>query len=112
VAYHDSCYLIEAGVTKQPREILKKIVKEVVEMEEGCCGGAGGYTFLHSEKSKEIFDLKIESIRDLKPVCIASISPGCVLQFKEGLQRHEISAESLNLVQLLDRYYEIGPHSN
>ncbi|GAI82815.1 unnamed protein product, partial [marine sediment metagenome] len=46
VAYHDSCHLIVAGVTEQPREILKKIVKELVEMEEGCCGGAGGYTFL------------------------------------------------------------------
>ncbi len=105
-AYHDSCHLVAAGVTRQPREILKKIAKEVVEIEEGCCGGAGGYTFLHTEQSKKIFDLKVQSIRDLKPDCIVSICPGCVMQFKEGLDRHKISAESLNLVQLLDRYYE------
>lgn len=105
-AYHDSCHLVAAGITKQPRDILRKIAKEVVEMEEGCCGGAGGYTFLHTEQSKKIFDLKVQSIRDLDPDCIVSICPGCVMQFKEGLTRHRISAESLNLVQLLDRYYE------
>jgi len=109
VAYHDSCHLVAAGVTRQPREILRKIVKEMVEMEEGCCGGAGGYTFLHTEQSRKIFDLKVKSIRDLKPDCIASICPGCVMQFKEGLERHKVSAESLNLVQLLDRYYEQKP---
>jgi Fe-S oxidoreductase len=106
VAYHDSCHLVVAGVTRQPREILRKIVKEVVEMEEGCCGGAGGYTFLHTEQSRKIFDLKVKSIQDLEPDCIVSICPGCVMQFKEGLERHRISAESLNLAQLLDRYYE------
>jgi glycolate oxidase iron-sulfur subunit len=107
-AYHDSCHLVAAGVTEQPRKILEKIVKVPLEIKEGCCGGAGGYTFLHTEKSKKIFDLKVESIKNISPDCIVSICPGCVLQFKEGLQRNKISAESLNLVQLLDRYYELN----
>lgn len=108
VAYHDSCHLVAAGVTQPPRKILKKITREFIEIDEGCCGGAGGYTLLHAEKSKNIFDLKLESIKNLRPDCIVSICPGCVFQFKEGLRRNNLVVESLNIVQLMDRYYQLN----
>ncbi len=108
VAYHDPCHLAASGVTEQPRQILRNIAEDLVEIVPGCCGGAGAYMVLHADESKQIFDLKAQSIRDGKPDYVVSSCPGCVIQFKDGLRRNELSADSLHIVHLLDRYYQLN----
>jgi glycolate oxidase iron-sulfur subunit len=108
LAYHDPCHLVAAGVTEQPRQILRNIAEDFVEIAPGCCGGAGAYMILHAEESKQIFDLKAQSIRDGKPDYVVSSCPGCVIQLKDGLRRNELSADSLHIVHLLDRYYQLN----
>ena len=108
LAYHDPCHLVAAGVTEQPRQILRNIAEDFVEIAPGCCGGAGAYMVLHANESKQIFDLKAQSIRDNKPDYIVSSCPGCVIQIKDGLRRNELSADSLHIVHLLDRYYQLN----
>ena len=67
VTYHDPCHAARGqGLTKEPREVLKKLPGvEYIELPEAdwCCGGAGSYALSHYDLSRKVLDRKMSNVR-------------------------------------------------
>jgi len=108
VTYSDPCHLAHAqGIRKQPRQLLKHIGAELVEMPrpDTCCGSAGVYNVVQNELSMKILDEKMEFVAMVEPQTIATANVGCMLQFRAGVKRKGMSAEVAHVIELLDRAY-------
>ncbi len=108
VTYSDPCHLAHAqGVRKQPRELLKTIGAELVEMPrpDTCCGSAGVYNVVQNELSMKILDEKMEYVASVCPEIIATANVGCMLQFAAGIKRKGMNARVAHIVELLDEAY-------
>ncbi len=108
VTYSDPCHLAHAqGVRKQPRQLLKQIGAELVEMPrpDTCCGSAGVYNVVQNELSMKILDEKMEFIGMVEPQIIATANVGCMLQLAAGARRKGMRAEVAHVIELLDRAY-------
>ncbi len=108
VTYSDPCHLAHAqGVRKQPRQLLKQIGAELVEMPrpDTCCGSAGVYNVVQNEISMQILDEKMEFVQMVEPQIIATANVGCMLQLAAGAKRKGVKAEVVHVVELLDRAY-------
>ena len=106
--YHEPCHLKNLGITKQPRLLIRKLVSEYEDMEDGCCGGAGQYGFMHPVESDAIFDLKLGSLKKIKPDVIVTTCPSCQEQLKWEVKKNGLECRVVNIVELMDMYYEIN----
>jgi Fe-S oxidoreductase len=110
VTYHSSCHLRAAGVSAQPRELLRRIPGlQFVEMRdaERCAGGAGTYLVKDYETSQRIFERKRAAIRDSGADIVATSCPACMIQLKNGLRGQ---VEVRHIAELLvDAYGTPGP---
>jgi glycolate dehydrogenase iron-sulfur subunit len=108
VTYSDPCHLAHAqGVRKAPRELLKAIGAELVEMprSDSCCGSAGVYNVVQNELSMKILDEKMDYVAGVKPEILATANVGCMLQFAAGMKRKGMNARVAHVVELLDEAY-------
>ncbi|HTD24448.1 MAG TPA: heterodisulfide reductase-related iron-sulfur binding cluster [Terriglobales bacterium] len=108
ITYQDPCHLAHGqNVRTQPREILKLLAVDFVEMQHAdiCCGSAGTYNVTHNELSMQILDQKMNSIKGVKPDTIVTANVGCVLQLRAGVARHNMKADVKHLIELLDEAY-------
>jgi len=105
VTYHSSCHLRAAGVSKQPRDLLKRIPGVTfVEMRDAdrCAGGAGTFIVKDYETSQKIFARKRAAIRDSGAQVVATSCPACMIQLKNGL-RGEVDVR--HIAELLSEAY-------
>ncbi len=108
VTYADPCHLAHAqGVRKAPRELLKTIGVEFVEMprSDSCCGSAGVYNVAQNELSMKILDEKMDYVASVGPEILATANVGCMLQFAAGMKRKGLNARVAHVVELLDEAY-------
>ena len=109
VTYSDPCHLAHAqGIRKSPRELLKLIGVELVEMprSDSCCGSAGVYNVVQNELSMKILDEKMEYVASRATRrFIATANVGCTLQFAAGIKRKGLNARVAHVVELLDEAY-------
>jgi glycolate oxidase iron-sulfur subunit len=108
VTYADPCHLAHAqNIRRQPRELLKSIGAELVEMAraDSCCGSAGVYNIAENELSMKILDEKMEYVAAAQPQIIATANVGCMLQLAVGVKRKGLQAEVVHVIELLDRAY-------
>jgi Fe-S oxidoreductase len=106
VAYHSSCHLRAAGVTKEPRAILASLPGvEYVEMPDAdrCAGGAGTYLVKDFETSQRIVERKRLAVEQSGAEIVATSCPACMIQLRTGLQG---TAEVKHVAQLLQEAYE------
>jgi Fe-S oxidoreductase len=106
VAYHSSCHLRAAGVTQEPRAILRGLPGfEYVEMPDAdrCAGGAGTYLVKDFETSQRIVERKRLAIEQSGAEVVATSCPACMIQLRTGLQG---VAEVKHVAQLLKEAYE------
>ncbi len=109
VTYADPCHLAHAqGVRKAPRELLKAIGAELVEMPraDSCCGSAGVYNVVQNELSMKILDEKMDYVASVNPEILATANVGCMLQFAAGIKRKGMNARVAHVVELLDEAYQ------
>jgi FAD/FMN-containing dehydrogenase/Fe-S oxidoreductase len=107
VTYHSSCHLRAAGVTKEPRELLRRLPGiHYVEMNDSdrCAGGAGTYLIKDWELSRQIFERKRRGIAESGAEIVATSCPACMIQLSNGLQGR---IPVKHVVQLVDELY--GP---
>ncbi len=104
VSYHDPCHHISLGIKDEPRSILSSF-SELLELDDGCCGGAGTYMFTHKENSIKIFYKKLPSIVKKDPDIIVTSCPGCILQFRRELKRKKIPKEVLHILEFLRKFW-------
>ena len=107
VTYHSSCHLRAAGVSKPPRDLLKRLPGVTyVEMRDAdrCAGGAGTFIVKDYDTSQKIFERKRAAIRDSGAQVVATSCPACMIQLRNGL-RGEV--EVRHIAELLRDAY--GP---
>ena len=102
VTYHSSCHLRAAGITKEPRELLRRLPgMEFVEMQDAdrCAGGAGTYIIKDHETARRIFVRKREAVEASGAQVVATSCPACMVQLKNELRDR---AEVRHIAELLD----------
>jgi len=105
VTYHSSCHLRAAGVSKPPRDLLKRIPGVTfVEMRDAdrCAGGAGTFCVKDYATSQKIFERKRAAIRDSGADIVATSCPACMIQLQNGL-RGEV--EVRHIAEMLNEAY-------
>jgi glycolate oxidase iron-sulfur subunit len=89
ITYHDACHLCHGQkVSKQPRELLKKIpgatFVETTDADQ-CCGSAGVYNYLQPEMARALLKKKITNLLATQADYIATGNPGCLAWIEQGM---------------------------
>ncbi|MFH1609899.1 MAG: (Fe-S)-binding protein [Candidatus Bipolaricaulota bacterium] len=118
VTYHDPCNIARSGrIVEQPREILKAICADYVEMtpnrtENYCCGGGGGTVSIDEIRKFRTGPLgkrKADQIRDTGARIVISPCANCKKQLKELCQDNGLDeVEVMGLHDLLLRVIDFG----
>jgi len=99
VAYHDRCHLgRHSNIYDEPREILKRLGYEVVEMKHNkenslCCGGGAGLKANNPELANKIAKMRIQEAKELG---IKKIITPCPLCFAHLLENSDITVEEFS----------------
>jgi Fe-S oxidoreductase len=110
ITYHDPCYLGRANnVYEAPRELIKKLDAELVEMKNCksrglCCGAGGAQMFKEAEKGdKEINIERTEQALETAPEIIAAACPFCNTMMTDGVKNKEkeASVAVMDIAELL-----------
>ena len=110
VTYHDPCNIARSGwITEQPRDILKHICTDFVEMtpnrtENYCCGGGGGTVSI--DEIREFRTLiggkaKADQIRATGAEIVVSPCANCKKQVAEVCQDHDLDVRVCGLHDLI-----------
>ena len=96
ITFHDPCYLGRAnGVYEAPRELIRKLDAELVEMKNCkkkglCCGAGGAQMFKEPEKGdKDVNIERTEQALETKPDIIAAGCPFCNTMMTDGVKNKE-----------------------
>ena len=96
ITFHDPCYLGRAnGVYEAPRELIRKLDAELVEMKNCkkkglCCGAGGAQMFKEPEKGdKDVNIERTEQALETKPEIIAAGCPFCNTMMTDGVKNKE-----------------------
>ncbi len=99
ITFHDPCYLGRAnGVYEAPRDLIKKLDAELVEMKNCkkkglCCGAGGAQMFKEPEKGdKDVNIERTEQAMDTQPEIIAAACPFCNTMMTDGVKNKEKEA--------------------
>lgn len=110
ITYHDPCYLGRANnVYQAPRELIKKLDAELVEMKNCksrglCCGAGGAQMFKEAEKGdKEVNIERTEQALEVEPEIIAAACPFCNTMMTDGVKNKEkeASVAVMDIAELL-----------
>ena len=96
ITFHDPCYLGRANnVYEAPRDLLKKLEAELVEMKKCrknglCCGAGGAQMFKEPEPgNKDVNIERTEQALETKPDIIAAGCPFCNTMMTDGVKNKE-----------------------
>ena len=98
--YHDPCHLSYGlGVIKEPREIMRHIGIDVIEMErEGCCGFGGIFSLSYREISEALLERRMKDLKKTEAKTIITSCPGCMLQLSKKVKNTSV----LHLVEVIE----------
>lgn len=113
VTYHDPCNIARAGkITEQPREILKTICQDFVEMTPNrtknyCCGGGGGCVSIdeiREFRTTKMGRKKADQIRETGAHYVVAPCANCKKQLNEVIEDNDLEGvEVIGLHDLLLR---------
>ncbi|HLG22584.1 MAG TPA: FAD-binding and (Fe-S)-binding domain-containing protein [Candidatus Manganitrophaceae bacterium] len=108
VTYHSSCHLRAAGVSNEPRDLLRQLpTLAFVEMPDAdrCAGGAGTFCVKNPKLSAQIFERKRRGIEESGAEIVATSCPACMIQLQTGLKG---KTAVKHIAQLLNEELEAG----
>jgi Fe-S oxidoreductase len=118
VTYHDPCNLARAGrITEQPRQILKTICKDFVEMtpnrtENYCCGGGGGTVSIDEIRAFRTGPMgkrKADQMRATGAKYVVAPCANCKKQLKEVCEDNDLNdVEVVGLHDLVLKVIDFG----
>jgi fumarate reductase (CoM/CoB) subunit B len=101
--YHDPCHLLRGqGISEQPRELLREVVKEFIEMPDKCCGAGGGVRSGLPDEAKALAMQRNEEIQKTGADIVVTVCPFCEFHISESTDRPVMNICSV----LLDGYRE------
>ena len=110
ITFHDPCYLGRANnVYEAPREIIKKLDTELVEMKSCkskslCCGAGGAQMFKEPEKGDKDINIKrSEEAIESKSEIIAVACPFCNIMMSDRIKSKEEDISVLEIAQMIER---------
>jgi glycolate oxidase iron-sulfur subunit len=109
VTYQDPCHLAHGQkIRSAPRELLKAVATEVVEMphSDSCCGSAGTYNVLQNRLSMQILESKMDDVASTWADIVATANVGCMLQLRAGVRSRRLHMEVKHVIELLDQAYQ------
>ncbi len=122
VTYHDPCNIARAGkITEEPREILKMICTDFVEMtpnrtENYCCGGGSGTVSVdevRAWRTKQMGKRKADQIRATGAEIVVSPCANCKKQVKEVCEDNGLEhVQVIGLHDLLLKCMDFGEAKN
>ena len=84
VTYHDPCHLLNGqGISKQPRELLKRVAGSFVEMPTQCCGSGGGVRSGIPEEAAALGEMRRNAIEATGADSVITICPFCEYHIQE-----------------------------
>ena len=110
ITFHDPCYLGRANnVFEAPRELIKKLDAELVEMKSCktrglCCGAGGAQMFKEPENGdKDINIERTEQALETQPEIIAAACPFCNTMMTDGVKSKdkEASIAVMDIAELI-----------
>ncbi len=116
ITYHDPCYLGRANaVYEAPRELIKKLDAELVEMKNCrkkglCCGAGGAQMFKEPENGdKDVNIERTEQAMETKPDIIAAACPFCNTMMTDGVKNKEkeASVAVMDIAELIAQAEEL-----
>jgi len=118
VTYHDPCNIARAGkITEEPREILKAICSDYVEMTPNrtknyCCGGGGGTVSIdeiRKFRTNKMGKRKAQQIRETGAKYLVAPCANCKKQLKEVCEDNGLDeVEVVGLHDLLLKVIDFG----
>ena len=106
-AYHDPCDLARGlGVIDAPRELLKLIGVELIEMkstreESMCCGAGGGLWFAYPHLSTELSLMRLKEVIETGARVLVTACPTCEHRFKSTIDAENMDIECKDIAELL-----------
>ena len=100
VAYHAACSLQHGQQIKTyPKTLLKRAGYEIVEPLDShvCCGSAGTYNLMQPKISRQLKELKVQTLEAQRPDVISAGNIGCMIQIGLGT-----GVPIVHTVELLD----------
>ena len=109
MTFHDPCQLVrKGGVIKQPRNLLKMVANNFVEMEDHgtmnwCCGAGGGVGAIEEagELKLTAFNRKKAQLKQLNVDVLVTACANCRIQLEEGLEENEMEIPVVGLTEML-----------
>ncbi len=118
VTYHDPCNIARSGrITEEPREILKLICEDFVEMtpnrqENYCCGGGGGTVSIDEIRAFRTGPMgkrKADQIRATGAKYVVAPCANCKKQLREVCEDNDLEdVEIIGLHDLLLKVIDFG----
>jgi Fe-S oxidoreductase len=118
VTYHDPCNIARSSrIIEQPREILKAICRDFVEMtpnraENYCCGGGGGTVSIDEIRAFRTGSLgkrKADQIRETGATIVVSPCANCKKQLREVCEDNGLDdVQVVGLHDLLLKVIDFG----
>jgi fumarate reductase (CoM/CoB) subunit B len=76
--YHDPCHLLRGqGIAEEPRELLRLVAGEFVEIPAKCCGAGGGVRSGRPEEAAALGRLKDAAIKKTGADVVVTVCPFC-----------------------------------
>ena len=103
LTYHDPCHLARGqGITKQPRELLRK-AGNFIEMNGAnvCCGGAGSFHIDHPDTAARILANKQKNIEETGASLVVTDCPGCLIQLSKAAEASGGRFKAVHISQVL-----------
>ena len=104
VTYHDSCHMLRvAGIKSPPRQLLKQVGCQIVEMRESerCCGFGGVFSARMHEVSQSMTREKLSQADETGTGILVTSDPGCLIQMRAG-NAHNDGLRVLHLAEILE----------
>ncbi len=116
LTFHDPCQLVRrGGVFDQPRNLLKLVAKDFVEMSDAgkmnwCCGGGGGVSAIEEAEPLrlEAFKIKKRQLEQTGAKTLVTACANCRIVIEEGMEHYQMHIPVVGLTETLAKHLVEG----
>ncbi|HEY3126233.1 MAG TPA: LUD domain-containing protein [Candidatus Limnocylindria bacterium] len=102
--YHDACQSANVlGLHDEPRELLRGVGVQLVEMADSavCCGFGGTFSFEHPDVANFVLEAKLANIAATGAEIVITDNPGCLTHLRGGLDARSQRVKVRHLAEVL-----------